>query len=134
MDNFNFTDVYITAAQNNAAYKLHLKNHLKYATVKNVANYNDCPICQQFGMGDLEGGVYSPPPQQRSPAAAISEENRVFNGIAVYKKSPSTPRRASRAPPIYQRRPSIDSADDQQVDYFHCFLGKIYFSEAAFVF
>jgi hypothetical protein len=105
--------------QNNAAYQLHLKNHLKYATVKNVANYNDCPICQQFGKGDVangEGDVYSPPSQQRSPAAALSEENQVFNGIPVFLKK--SPRSRHRAPPIYQRRPSTDSADDQQMEYF----------------
>jgi len=104
-----------SAQANNAAYKLHLKNHLKYATVKNVANYGDCPICQQFGMGD----VYVPPAQQRSPAEVASVDNRVFDGIPVYGRSPNSPRRVSRTPhpPIYQRRSSTDSSDDQ-MGYF----------------
>jgi len=98
---------------NNAAYKLHLKNHLKYATVKNVANYNDCPICQQFGMGE----VYAPP--QRPPHETPSPGNRVpvFPGADVYVRSPNTPRRPSRAQPIYNRVNAVDSSDDQ-MGYF----------------
>jgi len=95
---------------NNAAYKLHLKNHLKYATVKNVANYNDCPICQQFGKGE----VYAPP--QRPPRETLPPE-KVFPGANVFIRSPNTPRRPSRAQPIYNRRNSVDSSDDQ-MGYF----------------
>lgn len=87
----------IIGAEPNKAYLLHLKNHNKYATVKNFANFSNCPICQIYQNGYI--GNYPPPAAVPVPAPAPVKSagigtdhklpNQVFQGVPIFvEKSP----------------------------------------------